>query len=281
MSLPITIMNKLKILKLVAAAFLLGSTSQAQVIFQDNFNNGIIANSDTITGYWTNAPGAVWTHSESGGFFSGSTPTSTGTAHTEIYGAMDSSIGFFSQEKTYSVRLDADGLNGAATGKTLRFSLMSGNQTFTADDSISLAILNSNVIRMGAAQNEGTATPSASPEALGNLLALTTLTSTNPITGFDLTLNSTSYSLTMLQSGVATQTFSGNHNLSLANWGDGVNDVTRAAFRATRTSGSAMSFDIDSYTVQTTAVPEPASVGTWSLIFLGMAFLRKKIQSVR
>jgi hypothetical protein len=281
-TLPGEIMNKnlVKRASIALMALSLTSVIQAQtVVFEDNFNNGNLANSDTETGYWTSTPGGFTTFTEGSGTFQADAPSATsGSVNGDLAGILDSDLSFFTTAKTFSVRLDGDGINGVSSTandirKIVRFSVASSGTSLTASDIITLRIDAGKQISL-ASRNDYTGA-GAVADAVGGgtmLLALQTLSDTaNAITGFDLTLNATNFTLQMYQgsSFTATQIFTGSHLLTESSWD--ASGQAKALFRTTRQGGGtgvSMDLDVESFVVTAAAIPEPNSL--W---FLGCGFL--------
>jgi hypothetical protein len=250
---------------------LLGQTIHAQtIVFQDNFDNGSVANSDTINNYWTTAGGA-FTYNEDTtgtGILNVNYPTGqlSANVNNEMFGLQSTSLNFFNQSLTYSARFDLTGSGGGSNQRALRFGVYSNSNASGAyglsNDAVIVYLDDSGQVRMGFRENASTADPN-------NLLILQSSGLAGTINGFDLTLNGTvgtgSYSLTLFSSSLPSVTYTGsNIGLTSANW----DTDTLAGFRYTRQSVNGMNVAMESFAVTSAAVPEPST-----FMMIGFGFL--------
>lgn len=258
-------------------------SASATILFQDNFDNGTPANSDSVPDYWTlvtpNAASSGSTVTESGGTLSialpGSNTTDTQTRTIRSH-ASAPAFNFFHQPLTFSVAgfsvtNPQVGDVGAGPGNSLfQFSLSptteSNPTSATATtDMVGLRIRASNRVELGFKQNDGSTNVFASANLAHDF------TYTQAITGFSLTLDATSYSLVLTFADNSTSTsISGTHGLGLETWGSGdalgdsgIGLVTQSFLSSNKANDTLVT--LDSLTV--TAVPEPAS--TAALVGLG------------
>ncbi len=205
---------------LTAAVFLaaggLTMTAQAAVVFQDNFTNGVPANSDGVpatgTGFWNNITSPAPT--ESGGLLNLTATVATAGATPQnwlaCYPKTDGTFNFFNNQETYTVQF---GPTPAITGTT---TVNSVNTTYTnifnlavltadvihptwgmspwyADDALNLTLAQNGTVIL---QRKINHSENTAPANLTNLISVNigpTLAGT--MTGVSLTLNATSYDL--------------------------------------------------------------------------------------
>lgn len=270
----------LLILMTLAAVALAGpaSNAKADVVFEDNFNNNIVADSDGVpatgTGFWTTHlfDGADGTNAfaETGGKVTlTALEADTSGTSISISSNVSSDFNFFTSQRTYSV--SGMSLGGTLTqpGKKIgRFLILSSGDRFTtSSDGVLLEITGSGVIFFRVRLNGSNTTLVNGVDA----------DSGGVITGFDLVLDATNYDL-KIHSTTGTfdssdnAAFAGTHGLTLPGWDNGGNSLLglESGRGDGANAGQSSIFNVDKLTV--TAIPEPATLGMLALGGMMMTF---------
>jgi hypothetical protein len=227
--------------------------AMAAPIFEDTFENNIVADSDSETGFWTALTDT--------GTFDGTVSEADGVLSLEQLGnkkysgirsAVDSRFDFLSQELTFSADISQVESDKDAR---IRFYLTSMSDEITASgqDMFYFAFFGDNRF-YSQVRNDGVVSSPTGTQPLSDSL-----------TRFELTLDSTDFDLTLYLSGGSTTNFSGAHGITI--W-----DATGAAvtFDATGWNSPATT-TIDNFTV----IPEPATLGLFSFSTIGVILLRR------
>ncbi|MHB1158548.1 MAG: PEP-CTERM sorting domain-containing protein [Phycisphaerales bacterium] len=274
-----------EIIMTVAAGLLtglVGATAQADpIVFQDNFGNGVPANSDGVpatgTGFWT----VVQANNGTGGSTSVDennlnpgkltvTVTDAGTAaarpNVTLGSAVSPDFNFSTVKHTYSGTL-ALNTNGGAQNWNLVFRMMinkSVNSSYTDSDAVTLEITGQGAVSFGWKNG----LPNSQPFAKKPVNSVTPAIGT--ITGYALSLDATNYELTVYGSGGTGGTSSTWTNTyasagGLTHWGN-----SSLNLYLVENDGSGPPFAARTYTstidqVQVTAIPEPATLGLMAL----------------
>jgi hypothetical protein len=263
----------------------LACSARASLPFTDNFGNGQPANSDSITGFWSQFPGSQLSTSqitEDVGV-PGVTPTNLhliagASNEADVFGTAPSAdFNFFTAPKTFI-------LNGLSftpvpssipgTAQQFRFAVQSDGGTTQAGsfDAVTLFIDAANDVRLGF-KNTGNGNGDTANSLVNTHIA------SGSISGFSLTLNSTGYQLTVFDP-AGNVNFNGNYSQSGAqllqsSWvGNGNSTFSLGAFN-TNTLGT-VQVNVD----QLTVVPEPSAtlltiVGAISLTAIFVLRVRK------
>jgi hypothetical protein len=239
------------------------STASGALPFMDNFGNGMPANNDSITGFWTLIPPPPFTTSqilEDVGV-PGVTPTNlhliAASQADLVETTASSDFNFFN----HPLNITLSGLSFAVTGiggttagqEQFRFSLMSsGGQTpFAANSAVTLFIDAAGDVKFGYKLSGN-----------GNAEDATQLLNTNVaanggVTGFSLTLSNTAYNLTLTETGGSSNFSGAIAGLTASSWipgGNGDSALALEGLRNNATSDSVM-VNVD----QLVVVPEPAT----------------------
>lgn len=254
-----------------------GQAQAATLIFEDQFssthasftNNQTFdsdsTNTGDVSGFWTAHLGNSTTiGSMAGGSLTLSATTDAGSNPTvrpvtSVTSAVGSSFQFFSQDLIFAATgLAVGGTTANSYDKVMRFGLISdGVSSFAAASGI--------VLDIGANNRVSLHSKAGAPQTGGAALVNNALIS-GAVTGFELTLGATSYTLNIL-TGSGTTTFTGNHGLTAAAWGNGgqnamILEVQRASNGAAAV-GTTATMSISQLTVS--AVPEPSALGLMTL----------------
>ncbi|MHB1158685.1 MAG: PEP-CTERM sorting domain-containing protein [Phycisphaerales bacterium] len=275
-------MRQMTLMAGVSAVLVLAAHAGASLVFEDNFSgthasftnaqtfDSDSANTGNIGGFWTaNLVTSTTIGSEGGGglMLSATCATSDLVARpsTSVTSAAGSTFNFFTQQLTFTGTGVAIG--GTATNsyeKVGRFGVMSNSTSaYGALSALYLEMVGNNKVSLkaktGIASNPGT-------------ILVNNIPVTGTITGFELTLDATTYDLTIytttgtFDSG-NNATFAGNHSLTAAGWGNDGN--AGLVLEAQRTSNGAAAvgltgtMTIGQLTVD--AIPEPATLGLLTL----------------
>ncbi|MBI1369879.1 MAG: hypothetical protein GC162_14640 [Planctomycetes bacterium] len=272
----------------VLAPFLTTLPAEGAIVtvLEDNFNNGIVANSDSNVGYWSqnlnSGPGDANSIAESGGILSMTVGDNAGTNHSNfsgvvIYSGVTSDFNFFTHEITIAVRGISFTNNGTPTiggaAERLRMMLLSdGINSNAANDAVVVSVDGAGKLTLGSKVNAPT---SASDGATIHK----TFTGSG-VTGFDLTIGpgtgtNINYTITVL--GGSSGTASGSFVFDVSNW-NGAGGNAALGFwtqEATITGGNQyFTTTLDSVKV-TTIVPTPAALPA-GLGLLAAAALRRR-----
>jgi hypothetical protein len=275
----------------VAGTALLGlpvAATQAGVVFVDHFNNGVVADSDNVAGFWTvdqttipPADGAV-TAVETAGPTGQLTIT---TVDTGVSGNVRPAYGLISdvssdfafdnaQGVTYSFDFDLNTNDAGGAGRDrLRFWITDDKApgfggSFDVEDAVTVDVLGADRIDFGWKNgslgnpfaNQPGSTDNWSP-GVGN------------ITGFDLTLTDTSWELVVNGSGgTASQSGLFADDGGLTNWG-----ASSIGFHINEIDGgnAARTFVNEIDRLEVTAIPEPGSLGL-ALTGAGLILVRRR-----
>jgi hypothetical protein len=182
--------------------------AMAAPIFEDTFENNIVADSDSETGFWTALTDTGATVSEVDGVLS--LEQSGNKKYSGIRSAVDSRFDFLSQELTFSA--DISQVESHKNAR-IRFYLTSMSDEITAagQDMFYFVFYGDNRFYSQVRNNGAISSPTGGAKTLAGSL-----------TRFELTLNSTDFDLTLYLSGGSTTNFSGAHGI--VNW-----DATGAA----------------------------------------------------
>lgn len=269
-------------------------SASATVLFQDNFNNGVVADSDSVTGFWNPVGSAVVGSSlaESGGNLVISLPGSNNsTAQNSTLRSHDGAgptFNFFTQQLTFtlsglSVTNPGVGDVGVSASNSILQFYISPSSTSpytnpsTTPDMVGVRIRANNRVELGFKQDDTTTSNVFSGDSLAH-----NFTYADTVTGFALTLDATHYSLLIFFDNVETPstTVSGTHGLSEGAWGagetigeSGIGLVASSFISSGKANDTLVT--LDSLTV--TAIPEPSSAaGLAGLAALGLAALRRR-----
>ncbi len=207
----------------------------ARTVFEDDFANGTVADSTSVSGFWSSglavAAGDANALNESGGTLTmtaGSNDGASDNAYSGVtlYSAISSNFNFFTKIRKYSVRgitFDDHGTSILNSSEQFRFSLLSDSaESHTANDALIVKVTPDGKIRLGNKQNApgGNADGTAVHEFTGLV--------TDGTYGFDLTVGPVSATSQEYQFNVYTGTVPvsaglkvGTMSLAKAQWGDG------------------------------------------------------------
>lgn len=208
----------------MSSAAILPSAAQIPV-FSDTFENGSVTNSDTITNFWKLSIPTYCSIAESGGklvLTAGSNASPNGSLATNVCTQTTSDeYNFFKKPIRFTSDVSMTGQYGA-----LRFCLTSSTSNCsTGEDAIVLTLYSDNRVSLSVKQDR----TNIAPEVVTNLISNLNVGST--ITGFDLTLNSTDYTLIVKYTS-GSRTLTGSHGLVAAQWGvDGKSAMQLEAVR--------------------------------------------------
>jgi hypothetical protein len=225
--------------------------AMAAPIFEDTFENNIVADSDSETGFWTALTDTGSTVSEADGVLS--LEQLGNKKYSGIRSAVDSRFDFLSQELTFSADISQEQDHADAR---IRFYLTSISDGITVEgqDMFYFTFFGDNRFYSQVRNDGKTSSPTGATQTLSDSL-----------TRFELTLDSTDFDLTLYLSGGSTTNFSGTHGITT--W-----DATGAAvtFDAQGWTSPATT-TIDNFTV----IPEPVTLGLFSFSAIGVILLRR------
>lgn len=248
------------------------------VVLQDDFNNGIITTPDPPSALSWSLDSAT-NASEVGGILTVGTNSSAVSNSNNLRINTTAALNPFTSNVQISVRefaLFGTGSYEAADRGRFRIGLVSENGSFFgADDGFAFEI---NKNGLGARLGTKLNAPSGDPN--GAALSITDLT--EPITGFDLMVNSTSWALTLYFETGDPRSESGSWSLGTPEmWGAGTSNVGNSALllavqnnMATEPLSGFKSFSIGSIEVTATAIPEPSRMALL-MTAVGAAFLTR------
>lgn len=272
---------------LIAAAviFLFPAVGRADLI--DNFDNGVIADSDSIGGYWDTVSfgGSANAISEAGGRITFTVGDDDGSNESDFGAAGIFSNGFRSDLNflSNSVTLQVRGIEFQSTGspfvspteRLLRVGFVSsGNNAFAADDAVYLRIFETGVSvrsKINQANMNGQGTEQA------NLGAI------NGVDGVDLQIGPGSagmldYSLTAyFPGGSIAGSTSGSFGYDASQWNQGDHSSRLLVLaQELNVSGGNQVFTASLDSVSTTSVPEPSSLLFSALAAFGVGWSRRR-----
>lgn len=254
-SIPQTTLDKLKMrfgfgLGIFFLSALITLPAQAQIpIFVDNFDNGVASNSDTITAFWTpitNAYSAVTEPSGKLVITAGDASTYTGVVAPRMYsGNPSDEYNFFKRKLRFSADVTIAG--DVPSQSNLRFALSGGaGSIYYEEDALAVLFTADQKVTFSYKQDRSY-TGVESGTKLVNAVAIG-----GPVTGFDLTLDSTNYTLVVrYQGGAGASTFSGTHGMYAVQWGvDGKSTMQFETVRsATTAAGQVTTATVDNFLV--------------------------------
>lgn len=203
-------------------------------VFLDRFENGTVSNSDTFTNFWTPATDTYSSVTESGGqliITAGDTSTYAGVIAPRISsGTPQHEWNFFRRPLRFSADVNITGT--VAAQSHLRFELLgNANSAYPEEDVIAVILKADKTVSLSVKRDQ----PNASVENVGKLINNVTLAGI--ATRFELTVNSTDYTLVVYYAGGSgASTFSGLHGLSAARWG--IDGKSCMQFEVVRNSSS-------------------------------------------
>lgn len=203
-------------------------------LFQDQFENGVVANSDALTSCWTPSTDTYSTIIENNGkltLTAGDTSSYGGVIAPRISsGSSQHEYNFFRRQLRFSAHVTITG--NVASQSHLRFSLLGGaSSAFAEEDVLSLILKADKTVSLSAKRD----LPNSSVESATKLV--NNVAMTGAITGFALTLDAVNYSLVVTYQGnPGVATFSGQHGLSAARWG--IDGKSAMQFETVRSSSS-------------------------------------------
>ncbi len=245
----------------LAAVISLGGVARGATVFQDNFNNGVVADSSGVpatgTGFWDNV---VNTPTESGGLLNltatvataGKTPQTWLACHPKT----DGTFNFFNNQETYTVQFGpAPAITGTTTVNSVDttyaniFNLAvltadaknpsSGMSPWYADDALNLTLAQNGTVLLTRKINDS---EDSAAKNLTNLISVNIGSNlAAAMTGVSLTLNATSYDLQIfvpVGTGIASDgvinssdtsygTLHGALGINESDWGNTYNGITK------------------------------------------------------
>lgn len=255
----------------------LGQARADTVVFVDNFDNSVVADSDANTGFWTtykSNPSCLISENTAGSSDLEMTATGgTGSdqAKAAIYSQLNSTFSIGTQKLQFSARgLAIGGSGGNTYDRSLRFSLndSAGSDGYPAADAWVMNIFGNNKVKLG----WKTGAPNSDPFA--HLIFDVTITTIGNITGFDLTLDNTTYDLKIY--GTTGTYDSSNNALFAGTYAGFVNNnlgMYLSAIRAGAPAANTATLLLDQWSV--TQIPEPATLGLFGLGAMLMCVRRK------
>lgn len=257
-----------------------GTAVAGPIVFEDNFNNGNLADSDSATNVWQTYKSPYTspsTATESGGaltLFAGGNGSVSSTHQMAVQTkTLSSDFNFFTGAgKTYSVTLGSavTGYDHAASSVnettmnqfSLSISSVATN-AYTANDAIQVGVRNAGggVDNIRLAYKINLNNSSVNQYLTGTVGGLGWVAVAGHVTGYELTLSSSAWQLVVTHTGgLGTTTYSGTHAISASDWG--TNGDSIAELEMVRSGGGAnksATAVIDRFAVS--EVPEPASMG--------------------
>ena len=278
--------NALLILSALAVVALMGlaTSAKAGVVFQDDFNNGVVTDSDTVPGFWTANPNNLGTanntfaeaNSELSISITGGSGSSGGNMRplASVASAVGNDFNFFNQPLTFS----GGGLSFSGTAAGFN---QLGNFDVISGDGIEYYTSTSGVqLRIGANNKVSLQVKTGFPNNGGTTL-VNSVSVGAPVTGFDLALDATHYNLTIYTTSGAFDSsnnplFAGVHGLTAAGWGSGGQSaLALVAQRVSTTTTETAIFNVGSLDV-TSSIPEPASLALLGVGGLMMVIKRRR-----
>lgn len=203
----------------------------AQVpVFSDTFENGSATDSEAIAGFWTLSPGDHCSVAETGGKLllnAGDATSPSGMLGVNIYsGNPVDDFNFFRRKLRFSVDISL-GINGLD-----RFALKGqAGSHYVAPDALAVVIDQWNTVTLAAKENQA----NTSVEGVSKLV---NASMPSTVTGFELTLDATDYTLLIYYQG-GSKTYTGKHLLVASQWGtDGKTALQFEHIRGTSGSGA-------------------------------------------
>jgi hypothetical protein len=193
-------MKMKKNLHCLLATITAAGLTTAAATFTDTFENNIVADSDSETGFWTALTDTESSVSEADGVLS--LEQSGNRKYSGIRSAVDSRFDFLSQELTFSADISQVESDKDAR---IRFYLTSMSDEITAagQDMFYFVFYGDNRFYSQVRNNGKASSPTSSTQTLSDSL-----------TRFELTLDSTDFNLTLYLSGGSTTNFSGAHGIT-------------------------------------------------------------------
>ena len=266
--------SKLYLMALVAGLGLIGAsmvstTQAATIVFEDHFDNGSVANSDSVPGFWTTITESASTGN--GATEAGSLLTLEATGvhpRTSVSSAVSNTFNFFTAPAPMVYTMTGLSLTGNAPSgnQILRMGMLSDgpNRMGDSDDSFGIDLRNDGAVMIRSRINNA-----------GWFTYLDYKGTGATITGAELTLDATNYAVriftstgTIDQNTLNWSALAGPHGMAQADWGTGGTGDS-ALFLETQVTGGSLS-SIANVGDVTVAVPEPATLG---LLAVGMSLL--------
>lgn len=220
-------------------------------VFQDTFENGVVANSDFTTKAWMITVPTSASITESGGKLNvvAGGPSSTGGVISPLLysGSPCDAYNFFKRKLRFTANIAITGT--VANQSYLRCALVgTSGSNYSVDDALVLLFKADNTVTLSVKQDR----PNTSTESVNALVNGVNMGST--ITGFDLTLDSQNYTLNVIfQGGTGSATYTGKHGLVAAQWGiDGKSTVQFETVRAsggTSGAGQVVNASVDNFMI--------------------------------
>ncbi|MHB1157563.1 MAG: PEP-CTERM sorting domain-containing protein [Phycisphaerales bacterium] len=272
---------------LMGAVFIAGPAAYADtIVFQDNFGNDVPVNSDGVpatgTGFWSVVPAtpiAGGSVTESAGLVTlvAGGPSSTAGQVSAMLrsGAPTDDFNFFTQKLTFSATVGVTTNTANYWDGLLRFVIESQSGTnYSANDALAVrlrrrstgdeVLLAYKINNSAMSPDQNNASVTFLVGAGGNGVVLS-----HRVTGFELTLDATDYTLVIHQDGgAADATYTGTHGLLVGDWGTGAGNGGKSSLEienlrgGTALAGTHFTSTWDNLTV---TVPEPATVGLMTL----------------
>jgi hypothetical protein len=231
-------------------------------VFFDTFENGVVTNSEVITAFWTVGAPTNTAVAEAGGGLvvtAGGMTSPNGTLAPLLRsGNPSAQFNFFQRRLRFA---SAIGIGGTAPSNQclMRFALTGSNAgNWSADDALAVRLQGDNRVSLSVKQDRA----NLSPE--GGTLLINSANVGSTITGFELTLDATNYTLVVTHAGGSGSTaFNGAHGLIAAQWGvDGASALQFEILRASGTgTGAGAGLDavgtVDNFTVARLGPPPP------------------------
>lgn len=250
---------KYTFLRFLLSCGLFAASAVAQTpIFFDTFENGAVTNGEVIPVFWTPSSPANTTVAETGGALvitAGGLASPNGTLAPHLRsGNPSAQFNFFHGPLRFAASV-AIGGTAPANQSLVRFALTGNNAAnYSAEDVLAVRLQGDNRVSLSVKQDRA----AISPEAVTLLINAAGVGST--VTGFELTLDATNYTLVVAHTGGAGSTaFNGAHGLIAAQWGvDGASAFQFEVVRATGAgagAGLASVGTVDNFTVARLSSP--------------------------
>lgn len=156
----------MRTIALTVALAVLASVGWAGLIFQDNFSNNVVTDSDGVAGFWTQRlnPGGGDANAivEAGGILTMTCGSNDGTSDSDyagvkLFSAFSSNYSWFAQARVFKVRgitFNDHGTGISDSSEQLRFCLVSSdNNSYSADDAIVVKVSPNGKVRLGKKEN--------------------------------------------------------------------------------------------------------------------------------
>lgn len=259
-------MNK-KWIRLFVLGLIASGVARADAIFTDTFENGVVADSDTETGFWANSDKGNGTYDgivESSGVWTISAGRSGGTvaSYYQQQSGVDSRFDFTSEALVFQASTTINGINGMNPDEAaMRFMVTPSVGNLGANpDAIYLQYNQDNTGQLFV-KNNGSQTSMVAFD-LGS----------DTITSFELTLSATGYELILHNTGASDYVNSGTYTVDPGDWASG-GTVSLVAFDQGSVAGAQVDVTFDDFTVA--PVPEPVTLGMFALSGAGLIVVRR------